>query len=257
MKKILFVANVAKEHIIKFHIPTIKRLSEEGWIVDVACGGKEEIPYCRKQFELPIDRSPFKTHFFKGIHLLKKIEEKETYDIIYCHTSVGSVVAKLASIKERKRGTKVIHFAHGTYFYKGAPLYNWILYFPLFKALSYVTDATIAITEEDFHFSSKHFSHAKTYYVDGIGVDPNRFIIPDREAARAQYRRELKIPLDAIVLIYLAELSKNKNQQLLIRVLAKVLKENEKVFLVLPGRDYTGGELERLAQQRGVHMPCL
>lgn len=48
MKKILIVANVAKEHILKFHVPLIHMfmLKESGWTVHVACAGEEEIPYC-------------------------------------------------------------------------------------------------------------------------------------------------------------------------------------------------------------------
>ncbi len=40
--RILFVANVTKEHVLKFHIPTIRKLVSEGWIVDVASGGQIE-----------------------------------------------------------------------------------------------------------------------------------------------------------------------------------------------------------------------
>ena len=68
--KILLVANVAKEHVLKFHVPTIKKLVEKGWVVDVACGGKEEIPYCHRHIVLPIDRSPFKGNLFNGIKQL-------------------------------------------------------------------------------------------------------------------------------------------------------------------------------------------
>ena len=106
MKKLLLVANVAKEHVLKFHVPTIKALVEDGWMVDVACGGKEEIPYCRMQYELPIDRSPFKTHFIKAIKQLRHLIEAEKYDIVYCHTEVGGIVARLAASKSRKKAQK-------------------------------------------------------------------------------------------------------------------------------------------------------
>ena len=72
-KKILFVANLAKEHILKFHVPTIKRLVDLGWTVHVACAGTESIPYCHKQFVLSYKRSPFNFALFKGIKELKKI----------------------------------------------------------------------------------------------------------------------------------------------------------------------------------------
>ena len=40
-KKLLLVANVVKEHVLKFHVPTIKALKAQGWTVDVAASGEE------------------------------------------------------------------------------------------------------------------------------------------------------------------------------------------------------------------------
>ena len=39
-KKLLLVANVVKEHVLKFHVPTIKALKAQGWTVDVAASGE-------------------------------------------------------------------------------------------------------------------------------------------------------------------------------------------------------------------------
>lgn len=251
MKRLLLVANVAKEHVLKFHVPTIKHLANEGWHVDVACGGKEEIPFCNRQYELPIDRSPLRTNFIKAIRILRDIINEEQYDIVYCHTSVGGVVGRLAAIPAHKRGTRVVKFAHGTYFFKGAPISNWV-YFPIYKILSWVTDVIITITKEDYEFTHRHFSHAKTYYVPGIGIDPSRFIITNRERTRADYRKQLAIPENATVLIYVAELIKNKNQTLLMDSLKYVLKIKSDVYLILVGPDHTNGKFKVYAEQLGV-----
>lgn len=252
MKKLILVANVAKEHVLKFHVPTIKRLVEEGWVVDVACGGKEVVPYCHHQYELPIDRSPFKTHLFKAVRQLRNIIESEEHDIVYCHTSVGATVARLAALKLRKRGVRVVNFAHGTYFYQGAPLHNWVLYYPLYKALSLVTDATVTITPEDFIFSKRHFRHSRVYYVEGIGIDPGRFPAIDQQMVRNAYREELSIPQDATVLIYCAELSRNKNQVFLLHVLAELLRQETGFYLILAGTDHSAGRCLSVAESLGV-----
>lgn len=252
MVKILLVANVSKEHVLKFHVPTIKHLTELGWTVDVACGGKEVVPYCRRQIELPIDRSPFKTLFCKAIKQLKKEIAEEKYDIVYCHTTVGGIVARLAANKFRKQGVRVVKFAHGTYFYEGAPLMNWICY-PLYKWMSWMTDELITITKEDFEFSSKHFPHCKVYYVPGIGVDPNRFFITGREEIRLKYRQELNLPSDATVCIYVAELIKNKNQKMLLDALRCLKgKGRNDVYLLLVGPDHTNGEYASYAKKLGI-----
>ena len=249
--KMLLVANEAKEHVLKFHQPTIKMMIEDGWIVDVACGGDDKIDCCSKQFKLPINRSPIHTNWIEGYKSLKQILEENHYDIVYCHTSVGSLLAQLACRKERKKGTKLIKFAHGTYFYKGAPFFNW-LYFPLYKYLSTLTDVMITITEEDFQFTKKHFSHAKTYLVDGIGIDSSRFLNSFSTAKRNYYRKEFGIPQDAIVLIYCAELIKNKNQKLLLDSLNEILKKRSNIYLLLAGIDHISKKYEDYAQQLSI-----
>ncbi len=59
MKKLLFVANLAKEHINKFHIPTIRYFKFQGWQADVACGGDSEVPECDNRYYGKWKRSPF------------------------------------------------------------------------------------------------------------------------------------------------------------------------------------------------------
>ncbi len=250
--KMLLVANEAKEHVLKFHQPTIKMMIDDGWIVDVACGGEERIDCCSTQYKLPISRSPLHTKWNKGYKMLKQIIDKNQYDIVYCHTSVGALLAQLACKDARKKGTKLIKFAHGTYFYKNAPLVNW-LYYPLYKYLSFITDVMITITQEDYQFTSKHFSHAKAYLVDGIGIDTSRFIndIPDNN--REICRKELNITHDALVLIYCAELIKNKNQKLLLDSLKEVLKTHPNVYLVLVGIDHIGGKYKEYAAKLSVN----
>ena len=66
-KSILFVANVCKEHILKFHVPTIYELKQQGWNVDVAASGEDSIPYCDHQYHTSWKRSPFTFKLFTGI----------------------------------------------------------------------------------------------------------------------------------------------------------------------------------------------
>lgn len=250
--KILLVANVTKEHVLKFHVPTIKKLVDDGWLVDVASGGKDEIPYCNKHIILPIDRSPFKGNIFKGIRLLKNEIAKNNYDIVYCHTEVGGIVGRLAAKSFRKKGLKVVKLDHGFYFYKGASWLTWAVHFTVDKILSKITDTFITINKEDYNLARHKFGYCKNYIIDGIGVDPSRFTLKNRKEIRERYRKELNIPQDAIVLIYLAELIKNKNQIVLMDALKKVLQTRKDVYLVLAGIDHTNKKFERYANSIGV-----
>lgn len=251
-KKLLLVANVAKEHVLKFHVPTIKALKEDGWIVDVACSGDDKIPYCNNQYHMSYKRSPFNLDMIKGIKELKKIIDEGQYDIVYCHTPVGGMAARFASISARKNGTKVIYFAHGYHFFKGAPIQNWFIFYPMEKLMSMMTDSIILINNEDYEITKKKFKNCKAYKIDGIGVDISRFKVEDRKRIRKEYRRQMGIPQDAIVLIYLAELITNKNQTFLMDVLKKILDIEKNVYLVLVGFDHSDGEFEKYADKIGV-----
>ena len=65
--KLLIVANYAKQHINKFHIPTIKKFKENGWSVDVACNADADVEFCDNVYDLPIERNPFRLQSLKAI----------------------------------------------------------------------------------------------------------------------------------------------------------------------------------------------
>lgn len=252
MKKILFVANVSKEHILKFHIPTIKMLKEAGWQVDVACAGDEIVPYCDKQYRMSWKRSPFSYKLFVGILELKKIIDSNSYDVIYCHTPVGGLAARLAGIKARKRGTKVIYFAHGFHFYAGASKLNWMIYYPIEKWMARYTDAIITINQEDYENAKNRLGVKKVYLIPGMGIDLNEFCVPNKEKIKREYKANLGIPEDAYVLVYLAEIIPNKNQKLIVDALKIVHEKYPNTHLVLAGIDHTNGKFSEYVKKNAM-----
>ena len=242
MKKILFVANVTKEHICKFHIPTIRVFKENGWTVDVASAGDEEVPYCDHHFNMPWKRSPFTWKTIDGIFALRKVIEDGKYDVVYCHTPVGGLVARLAARKARKYGTKVVYCAHGLHFYHGAPLINWLLYYPVEKILSYFTDVLFVVNKDDYQQARKLLNgnrKMQTQLVPGVGVNFERLKLDNREEIREEYRNTLGIHQNTTALIYVAELVPNKNQMMLVDVLKKLREQGEDVVLLLPGPEHS------------------
>ncbi len=242
MKKILFVANVTKEHICKFHIPTIRVFKEHGWTVDVASAGDEAVPYCDHQFSMPWKRSPFTWKTVDGIFALRKVIEAGHYDVVYCHTPVGGLVARLAARKARKHGTKVIYCAHGLHFYRGAPLLNWLLYYPAEKLLTYSTDVLFVVNEDDYRQVQELMSgnqKMRTQLVPEVGVSFERLKLENPAAVREEYRKTLGIDPNTTALIYVAELVPNKNQMMLVDVLKKLREEGEDVVLLLPGPEHS------------------
>lgn len=250
MKKVLLVANVAKEHVNKFHIPTIKYLQRMGWRVDIACSIDAEIKAGDNIYHMSWKRSPFTLKTFKGIKELKNLIAKKHYDIIYCHTPVGGLVARIAARSFRKQGLKVVYCAHGLHFYKGAPLLNWLLYYPMEKWMAKFTDMFITINPEDYELVKRDFNHdMKVEMIHGIGVNFDRLDISDKNIVRKKYREDLHIPDDAIVLIYVAEILKNKNQQMLIHVLKQLREKGVNAYLLLPGPNHQHGEYQKIADK--------
>lgn len=248
--KILLVANVAKEHVNKFHIPTIKYLQAQGWQVDVACSVDTEVPAGDHIYSMSWKRSPFTPNTLKSIKELKKLIAENDYDIIYCHTPVGGLVARVAARAARKKGVKVVYCAHGLHFFDGAPLINWLIFYPMEKWMAKMTDIFITINPEDYERVKKNFNQKMTVkMIHGIGVNFDRLDIENPKNVRKVYRTEMGIPQDVEVLIYVAEILKNKNQQMLIYALKELHDKGRKMYLLLPGPDHSKGEYNKLAEE--------
>lgn len=235
MKKVLFVATITK-HINIFHIPYLKWFKEQGYEVHVASKGNEPIEYCDKHFEIPFERFPLKPQNVKSYKQLKNIIDENKYEIIHCHTPVGGVLTRLAARKARKKyNTKVIYTAHGFHFYKGAPLLNWIIYYPIEKVCARWTDCLITITNEDYEFAKKHLKAQNIEHVNGVGMNPERLKKELTQEEKDKFKTKLGIRKDDIVFSYIAELNANKNQMLLIKTIQELKKEQHNIRLLLIG----------------------
>lgn len=158
-KKVLFCATV-DYHFKAFHLPYFRWFQEQGWEVHTAANGQLELPYVNQAHLIPIQRSPFHVRNRLAYVELKKLLAKEHYDFIHCHTPMGSVIGRLAAKGTRKKGTKVLYTAHGFHFWQGAPLQNWLLYYPIERFLARYTDALITINGEDFKRSRPSIKRA-------------------------------------------------------------------------------------------------
>ena len=224
-KKVLIVATVLKIHIMVFHLPTIKLLHDLGYEVHVCAKNdyenkeRPDIPYCDKYFDLPFERLPLKANNLNVLKRLIKIIDNNQYDIIHCHTPTGGLVARLASILSFKK-PKIIYTAHGFHFYKGAPLQNWLLYYPVEWLLSYYTDVLITINTEDYELAKHHMHAKRVEYLPGVGIDVEKFA--DTQIDKKAKRRELGIAEGCKLLLSVGELNKNKNHQVIIKAISKL-----------------------------------
>lgn len=257
MKKVLFTATVVKTHIMEFHIPYLKMFKEMGWETAVAAKNDYDdpadcsIPYCDKYYNIDFERNPIKPNNIRAYKELKKIINEEQYDIIHCHTPVGAMLTRLAAKKARKKGTKVIYTAHGFHFYKGAPLINWLVYYPVEKWLSRYTDVLITINQEDYK-RAKKFKAGKVYYVPGVGIDLEKFNVGKID--KVKKREEIGVKSDAFMLLSVGELVPNKNHEVVIRALSDLKKQNklDAIEYVICGQGVYEKDLKKLAEELNV-----
>ena len=257
-KKVLFVATVVKTHMMQFHIPYLKMFREMGWETAVASKNDYEnpedcvIPYCDTYYDIPFERLPWKRSNIQSYKMLKKIIDEGNYDLIHCHTPVGAMIARLAALSARKKGTKVIYTAHGFHFFKGAPLLNWLLFYPAEWLLAPVTDVLITINREDHARALKQLHAKRIEYVPGVGINTAKF--RDLTIDRAAKRRSLGYGDEDFLLLTVAEMTANKNHITILKALA-LLKERgelENIHYLICGRGEMWASLEASARELGI-----
>ncbi|MER1954317.1 MAG: glycosyltransferase family 4 protein [Desemzia incerta] len=249
MRKVLIVASVS-EMIEAFLLPNIELLQNMGNEVHVMANFKdtdalrqERINLFKEQllnrgvisYSLPIHRDPFHIENKRAYHQMKEIIETEQFSIIHCHTPIGGVLTRLAARKVRESGTKVVYTAHGFHFFKGAPLKNWAIFYTIEKMLSKYTDCLITINQEDY--SAAHFHKFKTKIIEmipGVGINPLKFR-PVTESKRKYLRQQYGYEDEEFILIYVAELSYRKHQDMLISMMPKLLETVPTARLLLVG----------------------
>jgi glycosyltransferase involved in cell wall biosynthesis len=220
--------------------------------VELACNLDDPLPEGAAQtnctaHHISFSRSPLSTDNLKAYRELKHLLTEGHYDIVHTHTPNASTVVRLACRKLRKQGMKVFYTAHGFHFYTGAPLANWLLFYPIEWLCSRWTDVLITINREDYARAQKKFHAKQTVYIPGVGLDTAQFGCYN---TRDTKRQELGLPADAKVLLTVGELNENKNQSVILRAMANL--DDSNLHYVLCGRGPHESSLRQLAEDLGL-----
>lgn len=238
MKKILLVATV-QSHVCQFHRPLAAMLHRHECEIHVAARNNLaeknglKLNFVEKTFDVPFQRSPFAPANLKAYRMLKKIIDEGKYDIVHCNTPVGGVLGRFAARTARKHGTKVFYTAHGFHFYKGAPLKNWLIWYPVEIFMSRYTNKLLTITEEDYRLAKGQFN-TEVIRTHGVGANSSKFYpLPSEECTRL--KKEIGYEKDTKLILCTGELNRNKNQITAIRAIKLVVEKFPKVKLLLAG----------------------
>lgn len=260
MKRVLMLASVASM-IDQFNMPNIALLQKLGYQVDVACNfiegntcSDERVAELKQKLQdmhvrcYQIDFARNIKHMGQNMRALRQVEglmKQNGYAFCHCHSPIGGVVARIAGHRTK---TKVIYTAHGFHFYQGAPVMNWLVYYPVEKMLSRWTDVLITINHEDYKLAKKKFKMKKLTYVPGIGIDTQREGLSQKE--KEEKRKELGIPQDAFLITNAAEFTPNKNQKTVIEAIEQL--HNPNIYFVMCGIGEKKAELEQYVKEHGL-----
>lgn len=256
MRKVLLVATV-QSHIAQFHTPLIKMLKKKGYIVDVVAknnlGEKKglKIEGADNIFDVNFSRSPFNKDNFKAYKQLKKIMQQNKYDIVHCNTPMGGVLTRLVKKNNKDISSKIIYTAHGFHFFKGAPLLNWVLYYPVEKYLSKYTDCLITMNKEDYEIANRKFKAKEIEVTHGVGLNTKKFSINMSDEEKEKYRNKLGLKKSDFVIIYVAELIKRKNHEMIFNVM-KRLSEKQDIKLILVGSGSLENKYKSYIEENGL-----
>lgn len=260
MKKVLMLASVASM-IDQFNMENIKILQGLGYQVHVAANfeygntsSKQRIEAFKRELEMlqiPYYQVEFArniTKVFQNIRALRQIIDLmkiHTYEFVHCHSPIGGVCGRIAAYYTR---TKVIYTAHGFHFFKGSPLKNWLMYYPVEWFLARYTDVLITINKEDYQYAKNRFAARKIHYVPGVGVDVDKF--GNINVDKSKKRVELGIESDTVVLLSVGELIKRKNHETIISAIAGL--EKIKLLYLICGKGVLDESLKKMVLTLGL-----
>lgn len=230
MAKILYVAS-SRGHIVSFHLPYLAALSAQGHIVHGAWNGSSEpVPGTDKVHILPFEKKMTAPDNFRAAAALRKLIKKENYDALILHTSLAAFFSRLALLGLKKR-PQVINMVHGYLFDDQTGSLKRNVLMSAEKLTASVTDLLITMNRWDHGLAVSHKLGRRVENVPGAGVDFSK-LENQRCGDKSALRRELGISDGSFVLIYPAEFSARKSQEVLLRAMAEL---DERAVLILPG----------------------
>lgn len=250
----------------QFNMPNIRLMQALGYEVHVACNFKQgntcdvmqldrlqkklsRMHVVQHQWDCPRSIRPFQ-ECCRAYAQLWKLTGRYAFAWMHCHSPIGGAIARIAA---HRREIPVIYTAHGFHFYHGAPLLNWLLYYPVEKALAHWTDVLITVNREDYWFAKRRLGAGKVCYIPGVGVDIRKYALKPFETkanGREMLCKEFGIPLKASILLSVGELNRGKNHRMVVAALANLGKKD--VYYLVCGQGKLCSKLQQYADRLGI-----
>lgn len=246
----------------QFNMPNIQLLQELGYEVHVACNFKQgntcdarrirkllkrltAMRVCCHQWDCPRKPVPIEKSFRAYCQMLCLLKAHQ-FMWVHCQSPIGGALARMAAYRCK---VAVVYTAHGFHFYKGASMFQWLLYYPVEKILSHVTDILVTVNREDFWFAKKKLRAGSVFHIPGVGINIKRFT-EKKECSRDQFLKHFYLPANARVLLSVGELNAGKNHRMVVEALASLRQQD--VYYLICGQGRLKKKLQQYAEGLGV-----
>ena len=116
--------------------------------------------------------------------------------------------------------------------------------------LSYWTDCLVCINGEDYKRAVNRFHAKNVVQIPGVGINSKE--IEAQAVDVKKKREELGLSTEAIVILSVGEMTKNKNQELIIRTFSEYKKKGERICYALCGNGTEEEHLRGLAAELDI-----
>ena len=246
--RVLFTASTAS-HIRNFHLPYLRAFAQLGWTVAVACGGDpSSIGEAHEVLALPFEKKMTAPANLKAQGMLRRFLTERPCDLICTHTSLAAFFTRRAAAGLGRSRPPLVNVAHGYLFDdQTSPLKRRIL-LGAEQLTAGQTDLLLTMNAYDLAAARRFRLGRRVEPIPGIGVDFAR--LDGLEMLdRPRLRQELGFGPEDFVLVYAAEFSPRKSQEVLIRALPRL---PERVKLLLPGQGALWDQCRDLALSLGL-----
>lgn len=246
--KVLYVASTFG-HLASFHQPYMQWFAQQGYEVHAAAGGEPcELAGTKRYIQLPFEKSMFSYRNFRAAKDINRLIQAEQYQMISLHTSLAAYFARLAVCPLGKQRPVVVNTVHGYLFDEKTPVLKRMLLLGAEKMTAPVTDWLLTMNCQDDMIARQNGLGENIIGTKGMGIPLERFTRPMSQE-KNEARASLGIKPAEIAMVFAAEFSKRKNQEMLIKAMSDL---PENFILLLPGRGDMQKECVQLAIQLGV-----
>ena len=210
--------------------------------MDVAAEGVTDTPLIDHCYDMKFTKNPLSPDNLRTMHRLRKLIKENGYDMVCSNATLAGAAVRLA-VMGMKHRPYMIHISHGYMFSETDKRYLWVE-----KLLAGVTDSLVVMNEEDRELAEKYRFGKSLHYINGMGLDGGKFP-PLSEEERREFRRQLGVSDEDMLLLCVGEFCRRKNQKAVIRAMDTVAKRHRNLRLCFAGKGQMLEECRQLVHE--------